>query len=155
MKTLFIFALVVCAATLAAAADIATLKADRKPETEQQLLKVERDWNEAFKAQDKTALSALCAEDFVATDAEGATSNKPSYLEDAVKQVKVLSYSLSNTSARAYGDSGIVTGRWKGKVSVQGQVTEFAAAFTDTFVRRDGRWWAVATHMSRLPVEVN
>jgi ketosteroid isomerase-like protein len=154
MKTLCI-ALITCAVTIAGAADVSILKADRKPDVEQQLLKVERDWNEAFKTGDKTALSALCAEDFVATDDDGLTSDKPSFIEDATKHVKVLSYSMSNLAAKSYGDTGIVTGRWKGKVSVAGKETEFTAAFTDTFVRRDGRWWAVATHMSRIPVELN
>jgi ketosteroid isomerase-like protein len=155
MKLLFSIALIACAATVAVAADVSTLKSDRKPDVEQQLLKVEREWSEAFKARDKTALSALCADDFVATDDDGLTSDKPSFIEDATKHVKVLSYSMSNMAAKSYGDTGIVTGRWSGKLSVEGETTEFTAAFTDTFVRRDGRWWAVATHMSRVPIEVN
>jgi len=146
MRTLFITSLIICAVTLAGAADISILKSDRKPDVEQQLLKIEHDWNEAFKARDKSALSALCAEDFVATDDEGLTSDKPVFIEDATKHVKVLSYSMSNLAAHAYGDTGIVTGRWKGKVLVAGEETEFTAAFTDTFVRRDGRWWVDAYH---------
>jgi hypothetical protein len=55
---------------------------------------------------------------------------------------------------RFYGDTAIVTGRLvtKAKVGVQ-EIAGFTSRFTDTWVRRQGRWQVVARHYSRVPVE--
>jgi ketosteroid isomerase-like protein len=150
MKTVFTVSLVACAASLACAADAPILKADHKEDVEQQLIKVERAWNEAFKDHDKAVLSALCSDDFVYTDEDGKVVDRRRYIGTATTEVKVDSYKLTNLAARSYGDTGLVTGRWAGTVEVDGHGSEIVLSFTDTFVHRDNRWWAVASHSSKV-----
>ncbi len=150
MKTLFAYVLLGCAATLATAADVPTLKADHKPDAAAQLMKVERDLNEAFKARDKNALMALCSEDFVFTDDDGKISGKTQFLRDATSNIQVVSYKLSDLVVHVYGDTGIITGKWSGTIKTEDAESKTALRFTDTFVRRDERWWEVASQLTRL-----
>lgn len=150
MKTLLSLTLLLCTLLLAKAGDIPALKADPAPAIAQHLFKLERAWNEAFKAKDTSALSAFCAEDFLSIDDEGQVSDKAHYLADSMKPTKVLSYALSNMVAHVYGDTAVLTGRWSGKISVEGEESMEAFQFTDTFVRRQGKWWAIASQMTRV-----
>jgi ketosteroid isomerase-like protein len=52
---------------------------------------------------------------------------------------------------RVYGDSAVVTAltRTKGKFTGQDFSTQERA--TDVFVKRDGRWQCVLTHLTRFP----
>lgn len=136
-------------ATCARAADTPPLKADHKQEVEQELIKVEHTWNEAFKNRDGAGLSAVCSEDFLFTGEDGKVVDRKRFIAEATTRIKVTEYKVSEPIVRSYGDTGIVIGLWKGTVVEDGHSADVAVRFTDTFVRRDNRWWAVASHMSR------
>ncbi|HLJ57879.1 MAG TPA: nuclear transport factor 2 family protein [Chthonomonadaceae bacterium] len=140
-----------CALTFAAAAaaDAPGLKADRKDDVDQQLMKVEHAWNEALKSRDRAAFAAICSEDFVFTGEDGKVLDLKRFVDEATTKVKILDYKVTEPLVRSYGDTGVVSALWKGSVEVDGQHADAALRFTDTFVRRNGRWWAVASHMSR------
>ncbi len=146
MLTLFI-------ATVACAADAPILKADHKEEAEQQLVKVEHAWNEAFKNRDKDALGAICSDDFLFTGEDGKVLDRKRFIAEATTHIKVTDYKVSEPIVRSYGDTGIVSGLWKGTVVVDEHSADASVRFTDTFVRRENRWWAVASHMTRCMEE--
>lgn len=141
------------ATACATAAQSPTLKADHRTELEQQLMKTERDWTEALKNRDKKALSRICSDDLLVTDEEGKVSTKQKYLDDSLLHTRIASYTLSDLIARTYGDTGIVSGRWKAEFTVDGTAVSGIYQFTDTFVRREGHWWAVASHASHVPAD--
>lgn len=150
MKTVIAVILFGCLSTLTIAADTPALKADHKPDVTAQLLKVERDLNEAFKARDKNTLAALCAEDFVFTDDNGKLTTKAQFIKSMDSGFKVVSYTLSDLAVHVYGDTGIITGQWDGTVKADNEETKTSLRFTDTFVRRDERWWTVASQITHL-----
>ena len=150
MKIICMLVLTLLAATFARAADEPILKSDHKEAIEQALVKVERNWYEATKNRDKAALSALCSEDFQYTDEDGKPTDRTHYIGEIMTNVKISAYTMSAVSARSYGDTGIVQGRWDGTVEVDGHNAELKLQFTDTFVRRDNRWWAVASQATRI-----
>src|SRR5262245_589779 len=117
---------------------------ERPPEqassdSQSELLSQEHVWTEAFKNRDKEALTQVLADEFVFTDDTGQVYNKAQYISAAIDLIKVDSYAVDETAARNYGDAGIVTGRWTGKMSIEGKDASGAFRFTDVFVRRDGR----------------
>jgi ketosteroid isomerase-like protein len=52
---------------------------------------------------------------------------------------------------RVYGDSAVVTGLTRTKGKFMGQEFSTQERATDVFVKRDGRWRCVLTHLTRLP----
>ena len=111
----------------------------------------ERVWTEAFKNRDRTGLNAVLADEFVFTDDEGHVYDKAQYVSAAMDVIRVESYSVDDTNIQPFGDAGVVTGRWSGKMSIDGKDASGAFRFTDIFVRRDGQWQGVASQDTRLP----
>ena len=114
------------------------------------VLKVEREWSEAFKNRDKDALSRILADDFVYTDDEGRVADKAQYIETAVNLIRVQSYSVDDVAVRLAGDAAVVTGRWSGKLAVRGADASGDFRYTDTLVRRGGRWQVLASQDTRI-----
>ncbi len=147
--TPLILAALLCAALTANAGEPVTLKADKPSAAETQLEKVERDWNENLKDHKSAEISALCSEDFLFTDDEGKVQDKKRYLHD-IETLKVISYTMSDLKIKVYGDTAIVNGKWKGKITDNGDEVEVSTRFTDTFVRREGEWRAIASQNAQI-----
>jgi uncharacterized protein YdeI (BOF family) len=105
---------------------------------EQSLKAAEHQWMEAFKNRDKESLNRILDDQFIFTDAEGQVSNKAQYIDAAIRVIKIESYSMDDMTVRVVGDTGVVAGRWTGKI-------------TDTFVRRLGQWRVVASQDTEMP----
>ena len=118
----------------------------------EQLLKdAEHQWMEAFKNRDKETLNRILDDRFTFTDADGQTFNKSQYIDAATRVIKIESYNLSDTIVRVFGDTGVVTGRWTGKLTIDGKDANEDIRYTDTFVRRLGRWRVVASQDTKMP----
>jgi len=55
---------------------------------------------------------------------------------------------IDDVRVRVFGDAAVVTGRTHGAGEVAGTPYDVVIRFTDVFVRRNGRWEAVASHAS-------
>src|SRR6266567_3758181 len=118
---------------------------------EQSLKVAEHQWTEAFKNRDKDALNRILDDRFVFTDDKGQVFSKTQYVDAAVQAIKVASYSLDDMTVRVFGDAAVVAGRWAGKLTIDGKDASGAFRYTDTFVKRLGRWRAVASQETRMP----
>jgi ketosteroid isomerase-like protein len=140
------------AAALAAVAIVAALAWPRGPAGgEAEVLGVERAWMAAYVHNDAEALDAILAPDYKLTDDTGNVVTKADDVSRA--RARTLHYDLYDTSdlhVRVWGDTAVVTGRAevRGTSSDRPFATRFA--FTDTLSRIDGRWRAVAAHVSHL-----
>jgi len=124
----------------------------QQTQTADQALKdAETQWAEAFKNRDKEALARLLADDFIFTDDQGGVHDKAEYIKGATEMTSVESYKLEDLATRAIGAAGVVTGRWTGKVMVNGKDASGEFRFTDTFVKRQGRWQVLASQDTRIP----
>ena len=117
----------------------------------QSLRVAEHQWTEAFKNRDKDALNRILDDRFVFTDDKGQVFSKTEYIDAAMQAIKVESYSLDDMTVRVFGDSAVVAGRWAGKLTINGKDASGAFRYTDTFVKRLGRWRAVASQETRMP----
>jgi FKBP-type peptidyl-prolyl cis-trans isomerase FkpA len=116
---------------------------------EQSLKDLELQWNEAFKNRDRAAIDRILDDQFIFTDDDGQVSNKTQYV-DSVMRIRVESYKLEDLTVRVYGDTGVVAGRWTGKLTVDGKDASGEFRYTDTFVRRPGGWRVVASQDTRI-----
>ncbi len=114
------------------------------------VLKVEREWSEAFKNRDKDALNRILADDFIYTDDEGRVSDKAHYIEAVVNVIRVESYTVDDVAVRVAGEAAVVTGRWSGKLTVRGADASGDFRYTDTLVRRGGRWQVLTSQDTRI-----
>jgi ketosteroid isomerase-like protein len=123
---------------------------------EQELRKLENDWLSAYISGDKATYDRIVADDFTGTDESAIKRGKE---QDRAAQLPAApvpgAIALNeDMQVRLYGETAVITGRIVTKAKVGDQeITGFATRFTDTWLKRQGRWQIVARHYSRVPIE--
>lgn len=115
------------------------------------LLRIARWRFEADFKADKAALDSLLADDLTYGRTSGVRHTKAEVLAlVGAGGPYALDYSTPDSLvARVYGETGVVTGLLKVKLTAQ--PAPYTLRFTDTWVRRQGRWQLVAFQATRLP----
>jgi hypothetical protein len=120
--------------------------------TEQALTNVENRWVEALAKADTTALEPILADTYVDTDEQSHRSDKKGVLSVLKSgDLKIESIKLSDMKVEVYGFAAVVTGSAVQKGTFKGQPLPANVIFTDTFIKRNGKWTAVASHRSAVP----
>jgi len=143
MKKILVVAVIVLATTSVAPSQT------KRNNIEQMIMQMEREWAGAYVKRDAATLDRLLASDFMDADDNGNTQNKAQYIDLAKNPVGTFySGEFSDTKVRVYGDTAVSTGRLviKGSNREQGE----AFRYTGVYVKRQGRWQAVASHLSRI-----
>jgi len=116
------------------------------------LKRLENEWLDSYLRGNKQTFDRIVADDFSRIDESGKLASKAE--ERMLVQAPPASVNASLTNedmhVRVTGNVALVTGRIVSKV--QGTLS-FQSRFTDTFVKRKGRWQVVARHYSRIPTE--
>lgn len=107
------------------------------------LMQMERDWSRAGIRKDFKTLDRIMADDWVSVDLQGNVITKTRAL-DAVRAAASSGQSieLGAMKVRVFGSTAIVTGT--------GKDSSARYAWMDVFVKRNGRWQAVASQSTRL-----
>jgi ketosteroid isomerase-like protein len=136
---------------LVAGISLATELAAQNANVEQTLLQLERDWEQANAKNDSAALDRILAPEFVITDADGRLATRAEVMARRKSgAVKFTAFTQDDYKVHAFGDTAVVTGRLTTKQMQDGRDYSAQERFTDVFIRRAGRWQAVATHSSRV-----
>ena len=119
---------------------------------DQELKRLEDDWLSSYLRGDKQVFDRIVAEDFTRTDESGKVATKAEERELVQAPPAGVTPSLTNEEmqVRVYGNAAILTGRIVAKVQ---ENVSFQSRFTDTLIKRNGRWQVVARHYSRIPAE--
>jgi ketosteroid isomerase-like protein len=119
---------------------------------EQELIKLENEWGDALIKHDPAPIDKMLADDFIGTTSEGAIYTKAQLLE-GVKSSKedIISMVDDEVKVHVYGDAAVLSARNTIKMRVEGKETIFLDRYTDTWVKRYGRWKCVAGHNSTIP----
>jgi len=123
---------------------------------EQELLRVERAWLDAYVQRDAAALSRIVADDYMITYGSGQTYNKAQTMADFERPRPAnfsYTFTTEDTVVRVLGETAVLTGIVIQRTRMGERETVTRSRYTDTYVRRGGRWQVVASHLSRLPVE--
>ena len=115
------------------------------------LMQLERDWCSASVKNDVDWLTRVLADDVSFGTSTGQRQNKAEILAD-FKAEKTKTCEVDQLQVRQYGETAIVTGRWRitGTDSKGKPFPTPNSIFTDTFVRRNGQWQCVASHSSAI-----
>ena len=107
---------------------------------------------QAMAAKDIVTLDALLADDLVYTHSSARLDTKESLIDNMKSGATVYSaVEPSEVLAQDLGDTVILTGVARIRVSSNGRDLEFRVRFTDAYARRSGRWQMVAWQSTRLP----
>lgn len=114
--------------------------------------KLERAWLDAYEQHDAKAMDAIMADDFTITFPNGSMQSKTQILASlkgprpAGRSIK---FHTEDVQARVYGDTVILIGRVVTQYQRDGQsASKEEQRYTDTYVKRNGRWQVVASHLS-------
>ena len=119
---------------------------------QQEVLKFERDACKAFLDADVPALERVLTPDFTLTLSSGQVSTRADEINEL--QSKKIHYDVFENYgmlARLYGnDTAVVVGKTRVKGTADGKSFDRVVQFTDTLIKRDGRWQLAAGHVSRI-----
>ena len=119
---------------------------------QQEVLQFERDACKAFLEADVVALERVLTPDFTLTITNGEVSTRADEINELHSgKVHYDVFENYDMLARLYGDSvAVVLGKTRVKGTADGKLFDRVVQFTDTLIRRDGRWQLAAGHVSRL-----
>jgi ketosteroid isomerase-like protein len=120
-------------------------------EAEQELLTLEKAFAEAIVRNDLEGIGRLVTDDWIVIDPNGQIVDRVRFFE--VIKSGALTHDMMESEdfrVRVYGDSAVVTGLTRTKGKFMGQEFSTQERATDVFVKRDGRWQCVLTHLTRF-----
>jgi ketosteroid isomerase-like protein len=118
---------------------------------EDTIIQIEHAWGNALLKRDVAAWSRCLGDDWVITYSDGTLVTKPMALADLKEgALRIESFRLDDLKVRVYGDTAVVTGLITEKSKFRDKNTSGVRRFTDVFVKRDGRWQAIASHESNV-----
>jgi uncharacterized protein (TIGR02246 family) len=144
-----------CLALLLAAACVpAPAQQPTLSKAEEEVRRLERQWLDAYEQNDAEAMNRIVADDFTITFPNGEMQTKP----QIVAMVKAprrasqprMRFRTEGVQSRAYGDTVILIGKVITEYEREGKTATEQSRYTDTYVRRDGRWQVVASHLSNV-----
>ncbi len=121
---------------------------------EEEVRKLERQWLDAYEQNNAEAMDRIVADDFAITFPNGAIQTKPQ-LMTMIKAPRRTSqprmkFFTEDVQSRTYGDTVILMGRVITEYERDGKTVKEQSRYTDTYVRRKGRWQVVASHLSNV-----
>jgi ketosteroid isomerase-like protein len=124
-----------------------------RKEAERYIIESERQWAESVASGDTTPVERILADDFIGVDPKGNLYRKPQMISDTRDAPKYfLSNHLNEVKVRFYGDTAVAQGHesWERHA---GEPRRGRFVWTDTWVRRNGRWQIVAAEDLIAPEE--
>jgi ketosteroid isomerase-like protein len=118
---------------------------------EEELLKVEEQFAEAIMKNDPESIGRFVADDWIIIDADGGIIDRERFL--GVIKSGALTHEMMESGdirVRVYGDGAVVTALTRTKGKFMGQEFSTEERATDFFVRLDGQWRCVLTHLTRF-----
>ena len=119
---------------------------------QQEVIQFERDACKAFLDADVSALERVLTPDFTLTLSSGEVSTRADEINELQsKKVHYDVFENYDMLARLYGnDTAVVVGKTRVKGTADGKPFDRVVQFTDTLIKRDGRWQLAAGHVSRI-----
>ncbi len=118
---------------------------------EQELEAVASDWDRAMVGNDAAAIGRFMADDWVIVGSDGSVTDKPAFLAH-IETGRLTHDVMESTDyrIRVYGDVAVVVVRGVSGGHFDGAAFREVERSSNVFVKREGQWRCVLTHLSRL-----
>jgi ketosteroid isomerase-like protein len=118
---------------------------------ETKIIALENLWNQMQINHDADAMEKLLDSDFVLTDYDGTVMSKAQFLASILDKSNQLTVEVSDDmKLYRHGDTVVVTGATHEKGTEKGKSYSHRGRFTDTWIRKDGRWLCIASQLSLI-----
>jgi ketosteroid isomerase-like protein len=120
-------------------------------QAEADLIRVSHDWDLAMVTNDAEAIGRYMADDWEIIGADGKGCDKAIFL--GLVRSGALTHDVMESEdmkVRVYGDSAVVTARAASGGRFQGHAFRELERVSCVFVKQQGEWKCVLTHLSRL-----
>jgi hypothetical protein len=119
---------------------------------EQWLRDIQQQLAGAWVARDRAFIEGILAPEWSVTQANGSILSRANLLRTAfdTAALRVTSMVVDEVSVSIFGTTAVVRGRTSATGTDKGLAIEVRMRFTDVFLKRDGKWQAVASHASLL-----
>jgi ketosteroid isomerase-like protein len=110
------------------------------------LIALNRDYIESVQHSDVRRFDEILADDFVCSNPDGSLVDRAGFLEQTERPVTIADLAAHDVDVRLLGDVAIIHARTTYALP---DGREGSGRYTDVWERRDGRWLAVAAHVTR------
>ncbi|PYS60844.1 MAG: hypothetical protein DMF74_17665 [Acidobacteria bacterium] len=125
-------------------------EANQNSGVEQELRRLENQWQEALSRPDLAILDRLMADDYVLTTVSGEVVNKARVLAEVKSANATAEVRNTEVAVRVYGDVAIVTGL----VLISGKFNDkdvsTRSRYIKVYVERQGQWRVVAAQATLI-----
>ena len=122
------------------------------PDNGQKIIDLDKKRMHAMAQKDIAALNALLADDLVYTHSSARLDTKQS-LMGAMESGATVYTAVEpfDVKAQDLGDTVVLTGAARIRVTSNGNPIQFSVRFTDVYANKGGQWQMVAWQSTRLP----
>lgn len=117
----------------------------------EELIRISQEWDRAMVGKDAEEIGRYMADDWKIVGSDGRVGDKVAFLglvrSGALTHDVMESHDLD---VRVYGDTAVVTARGVSGGKYQGQAFREVERVSCVFVRQNGEWRCVLTHLSRI-----
>ena len=117
---------------------------------EQQLIDIEKKWNEAYRRKDVAVLNRILADDIVIIYGDGTRATKSEDIASIGVDEQVESSTLVDFQVKLYGDTAVVMSRLTASGQRQGKHFNAQFRYLNIYRKREGRWQCVITQNTRI-----
>lgn len=123
-------------------------------DVEQELLQLGKDWAAAMVANDAERIGSFMADDWVIVSERGIATREHFLGFVRSGQLTHSMFEMADKARiRVYGDTAVMSIRVVNTAHFGGQTFEADEWASDVFVRRDGRWLCVLSHITAVDKE--
>ena len=110
------------------------------------LIALNRDYIDSVQHGDIRRFDEILADDFVCSNPDGSLVDRAGFLEQTARPVTIADLAAHDVDVRLLGDVAIIHAR---TTYARPDGRKGSGRYTDVWARRDGRWLAVAAHVTR------
>lgn len=132
----------------------ATLRGQATGAAAQEVMEAKRQYDEAQLRNDSEWFERMFAADYLAVLTDGSTLTKARAVQELRSREITWDWvRAEDAQVRVYGDTAVVTGRFRGAGKYKGQTMNENQRFTSVWIKREGRWQAIAEHFTSMPLQ--
>ena len=110
------------------------------------LTALNQDYIASVQRGDVRRFDEILAEDFLCSNPDGTLIDRAQFLEQTARPVTITGLIAEDVQVRLFGDLALIHARTRYRTA-NGE--ERQGRYTDAWARRDGKWLAIAAHVTR------